>query len=356
MLKKLSTSLWLLCFVSAACAQEDDQKAEEAEESKRPSWSAGLPEREKPADLNKPTFKPDRDEEIELDMSEFGLQPKPEIEIELPINSGIAGMPVGNPKEQAENAAEEQAVADQAAAEQAAIEEAAAEQAAIEQALAEQAAIEQAEAEQAAIEQALAEQAAIEQAAAEQAAIEQAEAEQAAIEQALAEQAATEQALADQAAIEQAAAEQAAIEQALAEEASQSVDDADNDASSQADQEVINLPEESSIASIEPAINNDASDVTAADEAEYSWNVLSRAPVQYPVKAAIDNLEGWVEVEITINPAGEVVSVSPVDYSRRGRIFGKPAVQSVKDWLFEPPSSIGITTNITRIYKVEFNL
>jgi TonB family protein len=335
-----------LCFVSAACAQEDDQKAEEAEESKRPSWSAGLPEREKPADLNKPTFKPDRDEEIELDMSEFGLQPKPEIEIELPINSGIAGMPVGNPKEQAENAAEEQAVADQAAAEQAAIEEAAAEQAAIEQASAEQAAIEQAAAEQAAIEQAEAEQAAIEQALAEQAAIEQAEAEQAA----------TEQALADQAAIEQAAAEQAAIEQALAEEASQSVDDADNDASSQADQEVINLPEESSIASIEPAINNDASDVTAADEAEYSWNVLSRAPVQYPVKAAIDNLEGWVEVEITINPAGEVVSVSPVDYSRRGRIFGKPAVQSVKDWLFEPPSSIGITTNITRIYKVEFNL
>ena len=316
MLKKLSTSLWLLCFVSAACAQEDDQKAEEAEESKRPSWSAGLPEREKPADLNKPTFKPDRDEEIELDMSEFGLQPKPEIEIELPINSGIAGMPVGNPKEQAENAAEEQAVADQAAAEQAAIEEAAAEQAAIEQALA----------------------------------------EQAAIEQALAEQAATEQALADQAAIEQAAAEQAAIEQALAEEASQSVDDADNDASSQADQEVINLPEESSIASIEPAINNDASDVTAADEAEYSWNVLSRAPVQYPVKAAIDNLEGWVEVEITINPAGEVISASPTNYSRRGRIFGKPAVQSVNEWLFEPPSNYGITTDISRVYKVEFDL
>ncbi len=316
MLKKLSTSLWLLCFVSAACAQEDDQKAEEAEESKRPSWSAGLPEREKPADLNKPTFKPDRDEEIELDMSEFGLQPKPEIEIELPINSGIAGMPVGNPKEQAENAA----------------------------------------AEQAAIEQAAAEQALAEQALAEQAAIEQAEAEQAAIEQALAEQAANEQAAAEHAAKEQAAPEQAANEQALAEEASQSVDDVDNDASSQADQEVINLTEESSIASIEPAINNDASDVTAADEAEYSWNVLSRAPVQYPVKAAIDNLEGWVEVEITINPAGEVVSVSPVDYSRRGRIFGKPAVQSVKDWLFEPPSSIGITTNITRIYKVEFNL
>ena len=80
MLKKLSTSLWLLCFVSAAYAQEDDQ---ETEESKRPSWSAGLPEREKPADLNKPSFRPDRDEEIELDMSEFGLQPKPEIEIEL---------------------------------------------------------------------------------------------------------------------------------------------------------------------------------------------------------------------------------------------------------------------------------
>ena len=109
--------------------------------------------------------------------------------------------------------------------------------------------------------------------------------------------------------------------------------------------------------SVEPPVSNEPADLieTAADQVEYSWNILKRTAVKYPVKAAIDNLEGWVEVEITINPSGEVVSASPTKYSRRGRIFGKPAVQSVSQWLFDPPSDVGITENITRVYLIEFN-
>ncbi|MCB1584408.1 MAG: TonB family protein, partial [Xanthomonadales bacterium] len=88
----------------------------------------------------------------------------------------------------------------------------------------------------------------------------------------------------------------------------------------------------------------------------YTWKITKQAPVEYPVKAAIDNLEGWVDLEVTINAAGEVVSATPVKYSRKGRIFGKPAIQSVNDWLFEPPSNSGINEPQTRIYRIEFNL
>jgi len=379
MLKYISTGLWLLCFVSAAYAQEDEQKAEATDESKRPSWSVGLPERQKPSGLKKPTFKPDRNNEIELDMSGFGLQQKSEIKIELPISSGIVGMPIANPKEETQEPEVEQAAIDQVAIELAAIEQAAIEQAAIEQAAIDLAAIDLAAIEQAAIEQAAIEQAAIEQAAIEQAAIEQAAIEQAAIEQAAIEQAAIEQAAIEQAAIEQAAIEQAAIEQAAIEQqpapqplntAEVAVDNATDssgalaadevifDDSSPVDQETITLPEELSIASVEPPVNTGPADLTeaASDQVEYNWNILKRTPVKYPIKAAIANIEGWIKVEITINPAGEVVSVTPKEYSRRGRVFGKPAVQAVKKWIFEPPSSMGITTNLTRIYKMDFEL
>mgnify|MGYP000241732119 CR=1 FL=1 len=112
------------------------------------------------------------------------------------------------------------------------------------------------------------------------------------------------------------------------------------------------------MASVNPPVNSEPQDFAEPidEPTEYSWGILQRAPLEYPRKAAIANLEGWVEIEVTINPAGEVESADSKNYSNRGRVFGKSAEESVSKWLFEPPSNLGITTNLTRTYKVEFNL
>ena len=140
------------------------------------------------------------------------------------------------------------------------------------------------------------------------------------------------------------------VEQELTKQEEQSAAQMDEDSTS--------TPIDSNAISAESPVTSSVNtqQVELSDKSDYNWAIVKQAPVDYPVKAAIANLEGWVEVEITINPAGEVVSASALNYSRNGRVFGKPAVQSVNNWLFEPPSNFGVTENISRIYKVEFNL
>ncbi len=323
MLHKLIAGLSLLCATSTVLAQNEDDK-DAPEPTKRPSWSAGLPERTKAADLSKPEFKSEIDNDIELDMSEFGLQEKPQIEIDLPINDTIAVKAENSENQDAERLAAEQLEAERLAAEQLEAERLAAEQLEAERLAAERLAAEQLEAERLAAEQLEAERLAAEQLEAERLAAEQLEAERLAAEQLEAERLAAEQLEAERLAAES----------------------------------TINIPIEQSLASVEPPASAEVIDTAgaAAEQANYQWGILKREPVQYPVKAAMDNLEGWVDVEVTIDPSGKVVSASPVKYSRRGRLFGKPAVQSVNKWLFNPPSEYGITENITRIYKVEFSL
>ncbi len=297
-------------------AQDEEEKKDEP--SKRPSWSSGLPERQATNDLNKPEFKPEIDNSIELDMSEFGIQPKAEIELDLPIQSEL---PMNDKApEAAAEPAESTVVAEPV------IEDADPEP------------VPEPEPVEQVVEQPIIEQPGIEQPPIEP--------EDQPVE----------------AVVDSAPQDDAPVDDLV--DAADSSDDTeplnsnavnDSGVTEQNDSEIVvdqQVADDESTSSL-PV---ESSEVASTDEVDYKWVILKQTPVKYPVKAAMDNLEGWVDVEVTINPAGEVVSAAAVKYSRRGRVFGKPAVQSVNDWLFEPPSNTGINNNLTRIYKLEFNL
>jgi TonB family protein len=91
-------------------------------------------------------------------------------------------------------------------------------------------------------------------------------------------------------------------------------------------------------------------------DSKYQWQVLNRVPLDYPMAAARKRLEGWVDIIVTINPEGEVVSLKEDRYSSRGRIFVEPAKNTLQQWQFEPPKNQGITNNVSRNYRIEFKL
>jgi|GEM_PF-5819538 len=279
MLSKLIAVAMLLNYTSFICAQDSEESNEKEQSSKRPSWSEGLPERSKVTDLNRSGFKPKRDKE-ELDMSEFGLQQKPEIDIDLPIKPDLQRINVDVPNDAIQEA-ELESIVEQNTVEQPVIEEPVIEQTAIEQAVVEQTVIE------------------------DEPIVETVEAIETVPEASLDSTSVT--------AVEQSA----------------TVETADDEDSLTIEQEVNLIPEEQSIALVEPPVQKEP-DFLTEDEGEskpakfYKWNILTRTDLKYPVKALKDKLEGWVEVEITINSSGEVVSAEAINYSRRGKIFGKP--------------------------------
>lgn len=306
MYKQVIISILLLGCFSLSIAQDD---AEKTKEVKRPSWSSGLPERQSTKDLNKPDFKPEIDNEVELDMSEFGIKPKAEIDIELPVENE---MPVSNAdaseieepttQTQTEPVIEEPPVINEPVVDSAPEIEA---------------------------ETDIDEPTAIQQTVSDEA-----------VEQIVEEPTAVNDSK-DLEIVPETVEEQALKEQ-LVSEPPQSEQQAKSETTEQNDETDLSFDD-----------TDLATDVTLN---KYVWKIVKQAPVNYPVRAAIDNLEGWVDVEVTINAAGEVVSASTVKYSRKGRVFGKAAVQSVNDWLFDPPSNYGINAPQTRIYRIEFEL
>ncbi len=90
------------------------------------------------------------------------------------------------------------------------------------------------------------------------------------------------------------------------------------------------------------------------DSSGYQWKVLKSADLNYPVEAYREKRTGWVDVLVTINPAGEVVDVKEEGTSRRGRIFVASALNSLKRYSFDPPRDQGISENISRVYRIAF--
>ncbi len=308
MLKKLCTALVLLAFVWTAHAQDENKKTED-DQTKRPSWSEGLPERQKAADLNTNEFKPEINSEIELDMSEFGLKEKPKIEIELPISNDIGAK---NPNEVVANISiqndERNSVINQTQPE-----------------------LTPTKVEPPAEIEIVNE------------VVENQPSEVVTDNENLVPNTNT--------AVTSSASNVDVVDSVVTDdEVSVNANNLNQSASQQIPSGVA---EDDEVAT--DAIPDDEI-VTQAEKVAFEWKIVKRTPVEYPPRAAVQNLEGWVDVEITINPAGEVISASAVKYSRKGRIFGKNAVQAVNNWLFEPPSNVGINSNMTRIYKIEFDL
>ena len=56
---------------------------------------------------------------------------------------------------------------------------------------------------------------------------------------------------------------------------------------------------------------------------------------EYPQEALMRGIEGWVDVSLEVNAAGDVVAPRIEDTSR-GRIFNRAAINAIQQWKYEP--------------------
>ena len=62
---------------------------------------------------------------------------------------------------------------------------------------------------------------------------------------------------------------------------------------------------------------------------------LVRIEPQYPRKARMQNIEGWVTLQFNITPAGTVSGIQILD-SKPSRIFDRAAVKALRKWKYRP--------------------
>ncbi len=70
-------------------------------------------------------------------------------------------------------------------------------------------------------------------------------------------------------------------------------------------------------------------------------NPLVRIEPQYPRKAAIQKIEGWVILKFTISKSGGVTDVKVLD-SKPSKIFDRVALQALLKWKYQPRIEDGI--------------
>ena len=106
----------------------------------------------------------------------------------------------------------------------------------------------------------------------------------------------------------------------------------------------------------EIADTQDDSDQPEEIKAEYKWKKIKNVLPNYPVRAVRNNTEGWVSIELTISPAGDVINVNVLNSFRNLKVFDNAALKAVRKWEFDPPSNYGINTNQSKIVRIAFKL
>ena len=68
---------------------------------------------------------------------------------------------------------------------------------------------------------------------------------------------------------------------------------------------------------------------------------LVRVNPQYPMRAAQRGIEGWVEVEFTITPAGTVSDPVVIGAKPKG-MFNRAALRAIRKWKYNPRMENGV--------------
>ena len=82
---------------------------------------------------------------------------------------------------------------------------------------------------------------------------------------------------------------------------------------------------------------------------------LVRIQPQYPRRALMAKIEGWVDVEFTITETGSVTDPSVVD-SEPPRVFDRDALRSILKWKFKPRVVDGVAVPRKAQTRIEFKL
>ena len=87
----------------------------------------------------------------------------------------------------------------------------------------------------------------------------------------------------------------------------------------------------------------------------HAAELVKSVPPEYPREAYVKHLEGWVEVEFNVSPAGQVTGAT-VAGANPARIFNDAALRAVQRWTFKPRMDNGkaVEEHIKR--RIEFKL
>lgn len=73
----------------------------------------------------------------------------------------------------------------------------------------------------------------------------------------------------------------------------------------------------------------------------------------YPRKAAIAKIEGWVEIEFTITEGGLVINPKVIN-SKPKRIFDREAIRAILKYKFKPKIVDGVAKTQVAVQKIDF--
>ena len=127
-------------------------------------------------------------------------------------------------------------------------------------------------------------------------------------------------------------------------------------------EEAAKLAAEEAAANKSPVVNDEKATNTLENKGQessnqnYNWKIVKNVPAKYPIAAIKNKKQGWVDIELTLQPNGLISDTKVTSSSNTYRGFIRPALDSVKKRQYEPPSKYGITSPLKRIVRVEFKL
>ncbi|CAM4024241.1 energy transducer TonB [Pseudoalteromonas byunsanensis] len=83
-----------------------------------------------------------------------------------------------------------------------------------------------------------------------------------------------------------------------------------------------------------PTNNVKITDPTFAEQRQEATPIVRSEP-KYPIDAARDGLEGWVQLSFSISTSGEVININVTD-AKPKRTFDRAAIAALKRWKYRP--------------------
>lgn len=103
------------------------------------------------------------------------------------------------------------------------------------------------------------------------------------------------------------------------------------------------------------AASSDQDLVMTDDTVDEPPRAVRQAPMQYPTSAKVRGVEGYVLVSLLIGENGEVQKVRVLE-SSPGGVFEGVAVDSIRNWEFEPATYQGERVRVWARQKIRFDL
>lgn len=107
---------------------------------------------------------------------------------------------------------------------------------------------------------------------------------------------------------------------------------------------------------VEPLTGVDIGVERLAEVQDASAMPMYRTQPNYPVKAQIEGVEGWVLLKYDVDASGTLSNISVMDSQPR-KIFDREAMRALKKWKFKPALSNGQpVASRGQTVKIEFNM